>query len=155
MLENVMKLTPDEIICLDGLVSVAKEAKAAYMLIQKAYSKAFGIGQDRIEVWSDGVNYEYLTHAGVWEAHYLYQNYAVECSLEEIFKYYRAAYLIDKGFAKEFEEGSITEEGELAQVCRYFKGFVNKTKNDLTAASKSSEIEDREFKELLDQLSGE
>lgn len=155
MLENVMKLTPDEIICLDGLVSVAKEAKAAYMLIQKAYSKAFGIGQDRIEVWSDGVNYEYLTHAGVWEAHYLYQNYAVECSLEEIFKYYRAAYLIDEGFAKKMNGERLTEEGELAQICRYFKGFVNKTQNDLMEVAKSSETEDRELRELLTQLSGE
>lgn len=128
MLENIMKLTPDEVIILNELVSVAKEAKEVAELIHSTYSHSFGIGEERIEVWNDKYNCEYITQEGVWQARYLHQTYDVKCSVEEIYKYFRAEYLVTNRFVEEYESNGngYTEEGEMRNICRYFRSFVKR-----------------------------
>ena len=67
-MEEIMNMKVDEILLLNELVGVAREAKEAAKLISEIYSKAFGINEEKIEVWhdSDNYNYEYLTHNGFW-----------------------------------------------------------------------------------------
>ena len=128
---DIMELTVDQILLLNGLTEVAKEAKEAAELIQKAYSHAFGIGEDKIEVWKDrdANNFEYLTHDGIWQARYLHQSYDVKCTSDEIFVYLRAEYMIKHGFAKEYTDSyCITKEGELAEIVRYFRAFISKVR---------------------------
>jgi hypothetical protein len=86
----------------------------------------FKIGEDKIEVWSDAYNHEYITYDGVWQARYLHQTYDVECSVEGIFNLFRAEYLISKGFASEYEGDGFSEAGELNYICRYFRTFVSR-----------------------------
>ena len=129
---DVMGMTVDEILILNGLVPIAREAKEAAEAIQQAYSHGFGIGQDKIEVWRDrdANNFEYLTHGGVWEARYLHQTYDVVCSADSIFEYLRAEYLINNGFAKEYTEDFCrTPEGEYMEVVRYLRSFIARTKD--------------------------
>ena len=128
-MEKVMGLNANEIIIVNGLLPVAKEAKEHSELIYKVYHN-FGIGEDRIEVWHDRDwnNFEYLTHSGVWQARYLHQTYDVSVDADSIFDYYRAEWLVDNGFAKEIENGRMTEYGSKKQICGYFRSFVRKTK---------------------------
>ena len=126
MLENILALSVNEIIILNDLADVAKKAKKDAEIIRKAYANSFGIGEDKIEVWRDRDcnNYEYLTHSGVWQARYLHQSYDVRCTEDEIFRYYRAEYLIENGFEKETNGNCYTEAGELKFIVRYFHSFV-------------------------------
>ena len=124
--QKICEMSVNEILMLAGLADVAREAKAAAELIHDHFRNAFGIGVDKIEVWGDSYNHEYLTHSGVWQARYLHQTYDVECTPDGIFRYYRAEYLIQNGYAKETEESRYTEEGELNQVVRYFRSFISR-----------------------------
>lgn len=125
-MEKIKNLTADEIIIVNGLVDAAREAKEAAKLIRDTYS--FGIGEERITIWKDQYNAEYLTHEGVWQARYLHQTYDIKCSEDEIFKYFIAEYLIKNGFAKEVEGCYRTEEGEMKLVCGYFRDFLKVTR---------------------------
>ncbi len=131
---DIMNLSVDQIILLNELVSVAKEAKEASQMIYQAYQNAFGIGKDKVEVWSDDCNAEYLTHDGVWQARYLHQTYDVKCSPDEIYQYFRAEYLIKNGYAEEVASGGyLTEEGKLKQIAGYFHSFVRRAQKKLEA----------------------
>lgn len=123
---KICEMSVNEILMLNGMATVAREAKEASELIYNSFKNAFGIGVDEIEVWGDSYNHEYLTHSGVWQARYLHQTYDVECTPEGIFKYYRAEYLIQNGYAQESENSRYTEEGELNQVVPYFRAFVSR-----------------------------
>lgn len=126
-IEKIKSFTVDEVIIMNELLDVAKEAKEFAKLIRDTYQ--FPIGEDTITVWSDSHNAEYLTHNGVWQARYLHQSYDVECSEDSIFKYLRAEYLVAHGFCKKFKGCYITEEGEIADITRYFRSFVVRTVN--------------------------
>lgn len=127
-LENLFNLDMRELEVLSGLIPVAKEATEAYELIRKTYR--FAIGEDSIVVWSDSCNKELLTHAGIWQARYLHQKYDVQCTKEEIFRHYKAKWLIDNGYVPErTARGSITEEAMLSEACKYFQSFVKRTRN--------------------------
>ena len=126
-MEEIMNLSVDQIILLNELVLVAKEAKEVSQMIHQAYKNAFDIGEDKVKVWSDDCNAEYLTHEGVWQARYLYQTYDIKCSPDEIYPYFRAEYLIQNGYAEEYtSNGAITEEGRLKQIAGYFRSFVRR-----------------------------
>lgn len=126
-MDKIMSLNADEILIVNGLQSVAKEAKEHAELIHKTYH-SFGIGEDKIEVWHDRDqnNFEYLTHSGVWQARYLHQTYDVSVDADSIFDYYRAEWLVANGYAKECEGCYLTKDGRKKQVCRYFRSFVNR-----------------------------
>lgn len=125
-MEKIMSLTVDEVLIINGLLSVAKEAKEHAKLIADTYH-CFGIGEDKIEIWSDSHNEEYLTHDGIWQARYLHQEYDVSVNENTIFNFYRSEWLVENGYAKEYENDRITVDGERAKICRYFRAFVNKT----------------------------
>lgn len=124
-IEKIASLTVDEVIIMNELLDVAREAKAFAKLIRDTYQ--FPMGEDKITVWSDAYNAEYLTHNGVWQARYLHQEYDVDCSEDSIFKYLRAEYLVSHGFSKEYEGCYTTEEGKMAEIARYFRVFVANT----------------------------
>lgn len=125
-LEKIMSLTADEILIINGLQSVAAEAKEHARLITETYH-CFGIGEDKIEVWSDSYNAEYLTHGGLWQARYLHQSYDVKVDEDTIFDYYRAEWLVKNGYAAEYENNHVTEIGKKSIICQYFKTFVYRT----------------------------
>lgn len=129
-MEKIMKMTPDDIIIINGLCNIAKEAKADAKKIADAYH-CFGIGETIVEVWhdSDRYNHEYLTHDGTWQARYLHQSYDVQVDAESIFDLYRAEWLIDNGYIDEHDkDGYITTYGRKKEVCRYFRSFVKHIK---------------------------
>lgn len=126
-MEKIMNLTADEIIIVNGLNDVAKEAKEVAKLITCVYT--FPMNKDKIRIWGDGYNDEYITHDGVWQARYLHQTYDVKCTEDEIFDYFKAEYLVVNGFAnKHRDNGTYTEEGEKAYICQYFRSSLEKTK---------------------------
>lgn len=130
-MEEIMNMKVDEILLLNELVGVAREAKEAAKLISEIYSKAFGINEEKIEVWhdSDNYNYEYLTHNGFWQARYLHQTYDVECTADGIFEYFKAEYLVNNNYVARCKNGCyLTEEGEKAEIAEYFRAFVSRTK---------------------------
>lgn len=127
-MEKIKKLTADEIIIVNGLVDVAKEAKEAAKLIPCVYT--FPMNKSKIRIWGDECNEEYITHDGVWQARYLHQKYDVKCTEDEIFDYFKAEYLVSNGFANECSDnGCYTTEGEKAHICRYFRAFLERTKD--------------------------
>lgn len=125
-IEKIKSFTVDEVIIMNELLDVAKSAKEASKLIRDTYQ--FPMGKDKIELWSDEHNAEYLTKDGVWQARYLHQEYDVDCSENSIFKYLRAEYLVSHGFCKEHEGCYVTEEGKMARIAGYFRVFINKTR---------------------------
>lgn len=127
---DITNMKVDDILMLNGLVGVAKEAKEAADIISKAYSKGFGIKEDKIEVWRDrdSNNFEYLTHDGIWQARYLHQSYDVDCTADGIFDYLKAEYLIKNGYTAGQRGCYLTAEGEKAMVVAYFRTFVHRTK---------------------------
>ena len=127
-MDKIQNLNADEILIVNGLQSVAEEAKKHAELIYKVYHN-FGIGEDKIEVWHDRDhnNFEYLTHSGVWQARYLHQTYDVGVDADSIFDYYRAEWLVNNGYAKECEGCYLTEYGQKKEICGYFRSFVRRT----------------------------
>jgi len=126
-MDKIMEFNADEILIINGLRDVAKEAKEHAELIHKTYH-CFGIGEDKIEVWCDldCNNFEYLTHDGVWQARYLHQTYDVKVDADSIFDYYKAEWLIKNGYAREYEGCYSTEYGKKKNICGYFRSFVNR-----------------------------
>lgn len=126
-MEKITSLNADEILIVNGLKDVAAEAKEHAELIAKAYH-SFGIGEDKIEVWhdKDWNNFEYLTHDGVWQARYLYQTYDVKVDADSIFELYRAEWLVENGYAEEYEDSNFTEYSEKKLICGYFRSFVKR-----------------------------
>lgn len=126
---TIMSLTADEVRVASCLQKAADEAKEAAELVRKTY-RCFGIGEEKIEIWHDSErnNFEYLTYTGVWQARY--QNYAceVECSEDEIFKCFKAEYLLENGFVRECDIGFSAEERELKRTCEYFRKFLENTR---------------------------
>ena len=124
---KIMSLTPDEVLIVNGLQTVAEEAKKHAELIRKNFHN-FGIGEDKIEVWHDRDynNFEYLTHSGIWQARYLHQTYDVSVDADSIFDYYRAEWLVKNGYAEESEGCLTTEYGEKKMICDYFRSFVSR-----------------------------
>lgn len=122
--ETIQNLSPDDVIIINDLVVLAEKAKEIEQKIRENFT--FKMGEDKIELWHDEYNHEYLTHDGVWQARYLHQTYDVKCTAEEIFEYMKAEYLIDKGFVPEIKESRFTAEGAKRQIYRYFSSFVNK-----------------------------
>lgn len=127
-MENLLNLGAKEIEIIHGLIPIAEKAAKAAEIIHKTYR--FAIGEESIVVWSDDYNQELLTHTGFWQARYLHQKYDVRCTKEDIFRHYKAAWLINNGYVSQRNpQGGLTEEAKLMEVCRYFESFVRKTES--------------------------
>ena len=120
--ESINNLSAKDVEILNGLLPLAEEAKRAEEAIKAVY--CFSIGEDKIEVWGDEYNHEYITHDGTWQARYLHQSYDVKCTAEEIFQYLKASFLIKKGFAQECVNSRFTKEGEMTHIFAYFERFM-------------------------------
>lgn len=131
--DNIKELSPKVVMVLQALAPLAEQAEEAEKQIRATY--LFHIGEDKIEVWCDEHNHEYLTHDGVWQARYLHQAYDVKCDAETIFEYLKAEYLIQKGYALETRLGEYTPEGKKATIVRYFRRFIHKTAEEYKKAN--------------------
>ena len=123
--ESIKKIGPKDIMIINSLLPLAKQAIEAEKLIRETY--LFHIGETKITVWTDQNNWEYITRDGVWQARYLNQEYDVECTAEVIFDYAKADYLVKNGYVKECENSYFTEEGKKAEIYKYFSCFLKKT----------------------------
>lgn len=124
----IKTLTPKDVLILNELYTLAKQAEEAEKQIKAKY--LFRVGEDKIEVWHCDYNTEYLTHDGIWQARYLHQSYDVECTAETIFEYMKANYMVKQGYAEEYSVNNYTEEGEKALIFRYFNNFIERTAVD-------------------------
>ena len=122
MFENILKLGLNEIILINGLEKAAREAKEAAKIIRETYT--FMAGKEKTEVYHDKAsnNVEFYTRDGVWEVRYLDQEYDVPCTEEELFKYFRAEYMVDEKFI------DTPEMREMKLVCSYLRSFISRTK---------------------------
>ena len=95
------------------------EAIAAEELIRMTY--LFDeMKEDRIVVWTDGLNYDYVTKDGVWHGDYLHRQYRVSCTLEDIFEVLKGKYYMITDTSVDMKER--------AQLWSYFKWFLEKTR---------------------------
>lgn len=120
-MKKVLSLTLKEI---DEAVkmrdAVLQEAIAAEELIRTTYSFE-NMKEERIEVWTDGRNADYITRDGVWQADYLNGKYEVPCTVEGIFEVLKVSYFMLSSLPAEFKES--------AKLCSYFRWFLDKTKS--------------------------
>ena len=104
-----------------------QEAMEACELIEKTY-KWFGVNQERVEVFRNENGFEELSYSGVWFCHYPDHHYSVNCKPEYVFRFFRDEYLISNGYADEYENGKLTDEGSRARVASYFRRFIQLTR---------------------------
>ena len=123
---DIEALEPDDIIILNGLLPLAEKAKEAEEMIKEVY--VFHMGENKITVWEDECNTEYLTFEGIWQARYINQVYDIECSAETIFEYMKSDYLVKNEIIASEEHSHFTEEGQRAFVFKYFNTFLKRTK---------------------------
>lgn len=125
----VLKLTPEEVLAMTGLAKIAEESIEAIKLISETYS--FKMGEDKVVVWSDECNAEYLTIDGIWQARYLHQTYDVTCTVDKVYDLLRKEYLYKEGYikTKEYEDKK--------QVAGYFRAFINKTRQKAEEKNKT------------------
>ena len=129
-IEKIMSLTTDEIKIASELYKFQKEAEEAERLIRETYH-SFGIQEEKIEVGTSeyGKNTEYLTHSGIWQARYLNINCDIVCSEAEIFRVFAIEYFVKNKVLKCFEGINYTKEGDMARACKFFRAFIERTRN--------------------------
>ena len=133
--QDILNMKAEAIVLLHDLADVAREAAMHSVRIHQIYQNAFGIGEDRIEVWADreGNNHEYLTHSGVWQARYLNQEYDVPCTADAIFTLYRSEYMLKAGFVSEaVDRGAYHRARQDKLVAEYFRSFVSRSERGMT-----------------------
>lgn len=133
---KIKNLTANEVSIISDLLLLVEEASEAEKLIRRSY-RCFGIGEECITVWADKPNedYEYLTYQGVWKKRRSSESFEVICSKDEIFKFFRAEYLINRGVLEKFKDGIITEEGKMMEVAKDFRVFLQRTRYQTANAS--------------------
>lgn len=126
-IEKIKDLTVNEVIAMNDLLNLAKEAKSFADLIQETYK--FPIGVDKINLHFPGEGEEYITHDGVWHGKYKLYSCDVDCSEDSIFKYLKAECLISHGICRKADEQNhATEEWENTIIARRFRSFINRTR---------------------------
>ena len=122
-LDMLKDVTIGEVEKLAELIDLSRQAIRAANTIKYAYT--FAIGENCIKVFSNDEGHEKLTHSGIWQATYTKKTYEVACTQEEIFRLYKAEWLVKNCFAeKKTKEGVLTPEGTLAEACPHFRAFV-------------------------------
>ena len=95
-----------------------KEAEEAVKLVIEKYK--FSIFEEKITLWNDGNNAEYLTHNGVWQARYLHQTYDINITVDEVFDVFKEEYELKNN-------GRVNNKAESAS---YFRAFISNIKED-------------------------
>lgn len=120
-LQSLAKLNPDDIILLNELLPMAREAKRIEELIKSTY--LFHVGEERIQVdTNDDCHCEFLTHDGKWLCSWTRSEYEVLCNAPEIFELMKAKYMLDNNYFEDTEAKKTAEKK--AQTWRHFKSFV-------------------------------
>lgn len=101
--------------------NLLEKAKRDVEAIKEAYR--FRIGEDKVTVWKDEHNAEYITHGGVWQARYLHQTYDLPVTVDAVFDAYKAEY------EKKKHPGGLVNN--LADSARYFRSFAQKARKML------------------------
>ena len=114
-LELINSLTAEDTKTILKLSELRDEAEKAYGIIRNKIK--FSIGEDKIEIWNDTNNAEYITHKGVWQARYLHQTYDVTCTVEGIFNVFKEEYL------DSLKHSCMVNN--VADSARYFRSFVD------------------------------
>lgn len=107
----IESLTADDLKEIEQLSKLLTEAKQAVEIVRSYYT--FRIGEERVTLWHDNNNGEYLTRDGVWQARYLHQTYDVPCTVDGVFE--------------AFKEARGKTHGEVT-AAQYFRSFINRTK---------------------------
>lgn len=94
------------------------DAKMDVEAIREVYR--FRIGEEKITIWKDDYNAEYLTHNGIWQARYLHQTYDLPVTVDGVFNAYKELY-------KERNNPS-KSVNNLADSAKYFKSFAQKAR---------------------------
>lgn len=138
-LEMLCTVTADEAIFIGALPKLAKKAKEASAMVCEAYS--FKVGEERIVVWEDGHNAEYLTRGGTWQMRYLNQSEDVRCNVEGIFDMFKADFLVEAGIVDRYSNDLMTtfeiDIQQKARIAGYFKVFLENTKRRLEESHRS------------------
>lgn len=140
--KDILNMKAEAIVLLHDLADVAREATMHAQRIHQNYKNAFGIGEDRIEVWADreGNNHEYLTHSGVWQARYLNQEYDVPCTTDAIFTLYRSEYMLKAGFVtEEADRAAYLRARQDKLIAEYFRSFISRSERGTTTKQLDAE----------------
>lgn len=143
-LEMLTTLTVDEAIFIGELPRLAKEAKAAAAIVSEAFT--FKMGQERLTVWKDDHNAEYLTRDGTWQMRYLHDTADVKCTEAGIFEMLQADFLVETSIVDKYSNDLMTtfeiDIQQKARIAGYFKVFLEKTKKTLEEKHQSVMRED-------------
>ena len=116
-MSRIYDLTAKELEIAIKLSEIKNEAERTVKKIEEGY-RCFGIKQEKIRLWSDDYNAEFLTHDGVWQARYLHETYDVECSVERVYELFKLEYLM--------KIGEMVTDCEIVNTARNFRAFVNR-----------------------------
>lgn len=115
-IELLKSMSAEDVRRIEIYRELLNEAEEAVKTIIATYK--FNIFQDKIVIWNDGNNAEYLTHNGIWQARYINQSYDVNITVQDVFEIFKEAY----------EHKNISKVNLKAQSAGYFRSFVNRCK---------------------------
>lgn len=116
--ELIESLSADDVETICAYRELLAEAKADVSAIREAYR--FRIGEDKIIIWKDEDNTEYLTYEGKWTACYCRQVYYVSVNVESVFAVYQEEYNHKKVNGR--------QRNDMADSARYFRNFASAAK---------------------------
>ena len=126
--EKINNLSLDEIKVACKLFELWQIACKTEELIKKAY--IFGPQEEEIKIEEDNADgvYEYITCQYVWRVKYKLVTIQVTCSAEEIFRYLKTSYFVNRSLVSYYdEEGKYSKAAEEALICSRFFDFVERT----------------------------
>ncbi len=126
-LELIRRLTINDVRILSDLKLIAEKAAKAEQMIRKIYT--FMIGQEELDVYEES---ETLSKDGTWTAQYNYEKYTVVCSEDQIFKLFKAEYLMEHGMKNLAIKEIGLEEKPLKNTCKFFNSFIDRTEKMYT-----------------------
>lgn len=111
-------LTTEDIAKILDYRNLLIDAKMDVEAIRETYK--FKIGEEKITIWNDEHNVEYLTHNGVWQARYLHQTYDLPVTVDAVFEAYKELYNEQRNPRKLVNN--------IADGAKYFKSFAQKAR---------------------------
>lgn len=126
-LDLIRSLKDQDVARILDYMKLLTEATEAVEVVSKAYK--FNMRQEKVTVYRDASNAEYLTHEGVWQARYLHQQYDVCVTVEGVFEVYKAKYERD---LERHDTIKVTDKNT-AESADYFRSFVNRCRLKVNA----------------------
>lgn len=132
--KTMCKISREDLMSLAELYSLAGEATEAEILIHNVWT--FKIGEKVINVLENEECSLYLSQESgelkiktnsedIWN---------IKCNQDEIFEYFRAEFLVEKGY-------EVTEEyKQRANTCKYLRKFIDKTVGILNVKNGKNQI---------------